>query len=86
MAREMFHAAHKMNATINGRGSEKASPPSMSQDKTAQSIPALPPQPQSAPLAHDGNESRVVFHTAAEVALRGVPLSITRHAVIFELY
>jgi extracellular factor (EF) 3-hydroxypalmitic acid methyl ester biosynthesis protein len=48
--------------------------------------PVTPPQPQSLPLSSDGSESRVTFHAGEGVWLRGVPLSVMRHAAVFELY
>lgn len=48
--------------------------------------PVTPPQPQSMPLSSDGSDSRVTFHAGEGVWLRGIPLSITRHAVVFEMY
>jgi extracellular factor (EF) 3-hydroxypalmitic acid methyl ester biosynthesis protein len=85
LAREMFHPPQKMNMVSNGNGSGTASPHHELKKKAAPARPVAP-QPQSTPLASDGRESRVTFQTAEGVALRGTPLSITRHAVIFELY
>ncbi len=48
--------------------------------------PPPPPQPQSIPMAYDPSKSTVGFQTSEGVALRGTPLSINRHAVVFELY
>jgi len=48
--------------------------------------PVTPPQPQSLPLSSDGSDSRVTFHAGGGVWLRGIPVSIARHAVVFEMY
>ncbi len=61
-------------------------PPREYKQKAAPSKPVTPPQPQSLPLSSDGSDSRVTFHAGEGVWLRGIPLSIARHAVVFEMY
>ena len=90
----MFHAAFAMNTTSNGHGSSHvgghrtgvaASYPELNK-KMAPPKPVTPPQPQSVPLAPDGHKNHVSFHTTEDVPLAGVPLSMTRYMVTFELY
>jgi extracellular factor (EF) 3-hydroxypalmitic acid methyl ester biosynthesis protein len=90
----MFHAANAMNTVSNGQGSghagkhRPATAPSAPDPKKKAPLPkpVAPPQPQSVPLSPDGHKSHVSFHTSEGVALAGVPLSMTRYMVTFELY
>ncbi len=90
----MFHLANAMNTVSNGHGGGHVgahrtgvtSPSSINKKKLAPAQPVAPPQPQSLPLSPDGHKSHVSFHTAEGVPLAGVPLSMTRYMVTFELY
>ncbi|HSY19598.1 MAG TPA: class I SAM-dependent methyltransferase [Candidatus Acidoferrales bacterium] len=85
----MFHAVRTMSTVSKGHNSGSATgltSPSRDLKQKAPPKPVTPPQPQSLPLSSDGSDSRVTFHAGGGVWLRGIPLSIARHAVVFEMY
>ena len=86
----MFHSVNTMNTVPKGRNSGSVTgvtpPPQEFKPKAAPARPVTPPQPQSLPLSSDGSDARVTFHAGEGVWLRGIPLSINRHAVVFEMY
>ena len=71
----MVHPADEMNATFNGNGTNGIPDP-------AKKKAVLSAQPSKAV----GKDSQVAFYTREGMPLRGVPMRMTRHVVVFELY
>jgi len=72
----MFHNNCKMSDVLNGNGNGTSSLPGK---KRAAQTPA------DLPLSEAG-ETQVLFQTTDGLTLRGMPLRVTRHAIVFELY
>ena len=76
----MFHPVHEMSKAFNGNGHGNGANGLLEQPpKKAAKPPAVAPSP-------DVKESQVTFQTAEGVELRGTPVRVTRHGVVFELY
>jgi extracellular factor (EF) 3-hydroxypalmitic acid methyl ester biosynthesis protein len=73
----MIHPADEMSKTLNGNGNGTSG--------LLRPAPKQAALPAAAP-ASGIRESRVTFHTADGVGLRGALSRVTRHAVVFELY
>jgi extracellular factor (EF) 3-hydroxypalmitic acid methyl ester biosynthesis protein len=86
----MFHAVCEMNTVSDGHKAGNGigvTPPAREFKKKPAPLKPAPVLPPQAPqLSADGSGSRVTFHVGEGVWLRGTPLSITRHAAVFELY
>jgi extracellular factor (EF) 3-hydroxypalmitic acid methyl ester biosynthesis protein len=81
----------RMSAAFNGNGNGNGHAHGVAdlehgQKKNGVARPVPPPQAQSVPPIHDDGKSVVTFLTPAGVSLRGMPVSLTQHAVVFELY
>ncbi len=76
----MVHSRHEMNLTSNGNGNGNGTRGLVRQLEKK----LVKPQTANAPLAV--KESRVAFHTADGMELRGTLVRLTRHVVVFELY
>jgi extracellular factor (EF) 3-hydroxypalmitic acid methyl ester biosynthesis protein len=80
MARKMFHPVHGMSKVLNRNGNGNGANGLLEQPpKKAAKPPAVAP-------SSDVKESQVTFQTVEGVKLRGTPVRVTRHAVVFELY
>jgi extracellular factor (EF) 3-hydroxypalmitic acid methyl ester biosynthesis protein len=62
----------------NGSGNEASSLLPRSKRRNAQSLPAAPPS--------GTRESCVIFQAADDLELRGAPVRVTRHHIVFEMY
>jgi hypothetical protein len=80
MARKMFHPVHGMSKAFNGNGNGNG----------ANGLLEHPPKkivkPPAVAPSSDVKESQVTFQTLEGVKLRGTPVRVTRHSVVFELY
>jgi extracellular factor (EF) 3-hydroxypalmitic acid methyl ester biosynthesis protein len=80
MARKMFHPVHGMSKVFNGSGNGNG----------ANGLLEHPPKkivkPPAVAPSSDVKESQVTFQTVEGVKLRGTPVRVTRHSVVFELY
>jgi extracellular factor (EF) 3-hydroxypalmitic acid methyl ester biosynthesis protein len=75
----MMHIAHAMNLAFNGHGNGNGTNGLLRQiKKKAATAPAT--------ATPGGKENQVTFQTVEGVELRGVPIRVTRYAVVFELY
>ena len=74
-----MHAATEMSTVLNGNGNGNGTTGLLQQAKKKAVAPANPPKTGS-------KESQVIFQTHEGMELRGVPLRMTRHVVVFELY
>ena len=80
MARKMFHPIHEMSKVFNGNGNGNGASGLLEHPKKKTA------QPPAAASSSDVKESRVTFQTMEGVQLRGAPVRVTRHGVVFELY
>ena len=76
----MFHLTGEMSKTLagngNGNGTGGLLPPA--KKRTAPSAPGTP--------TPEARESRVTFQTRDGLELRGTPVRITRHHIVFEVF
>ena len=76
----MFHPVHEMSKVFNGNGHGNGA------NGWFEHHPKKTAKPPVAAPSSDVKESRVTFQTMEGVKLRGTPVRVTRHAVVFELY
>jgi extracellular factor (EF) 3-hydroxypalmitic acid methyl ester biosynthesis protein len=80
LTRKMFHSVHEMSKVFNGNGNGNGA------NGLLEQAPKKTVKPPASASASDVKESQVTFQTAEGVALRGTPVRVTRHGVVFELY
>ncbi len=76
----MFHATREMRKIPDGNGNGNGASGLLQSSKKR----TAPPPPPSVPSS-DVKESRVAFQTHDGLGLRGVPVRITRHHIVFEV-
>ena len=78
----MFHLTREMRKVLDGKGNGNGN----GANGLLQQLPKKAAQPPpSAPLS-EAKESQVAFRTHDGMELHGVPVRLTRHHVVFELY
>src|SRR5208282_2760689 len=81
LAQKMFHPSGEMRKVPQGNGNGHGAGGLLQPSEKR----TTPPPPASAP-ASELKESRVMFQTHDGLELQGVPVRVTRHHVVFELY
>jgi extracellular factor (EF) 3-hydroxypalmitic acid methyl ester biosynthesis protein len=81
LAQKMFHSTREMRKVPQGNGNGNGAGGLLQSSKKR----TAPPPPTDAP-ASELKESRVMFQTHDGLELQGVPVRVTRHHVVFELY
>src|SRR5208282_1903026 len=81
LAQKMFHPSGEMRKVPQGNGNGHGASGLLQPSEKR----TTPPPPASAP-ASEFKDSRVMFQTHDGLELQGVPVRVTRHHVVFELY